>query len=99
MQRVQGRPTVILSHWALQLHEEFAIVAQRQFYVGQGYDALQTLVGAFAIGDGESLVFYENRNSTGQITGFDSSLAHTLGSKVMLEEVRALFHELESSAR
>lgn len=97
VQRVQGRPTVVLSHWALQLHPDFAIVGQRQFYVGQGYDALQTLVGAFALGNGESLVFYLNRTSTEQISGFGSSIAHRLGSKVMLEEVGALFRALRKS--
>lgn len=98
VQRVQGRPTVVLSHWVLQLHPDFAILGQRQFYVGQGYDALQTLVGAFAVGNGNSLVFYVNRTSTEQVSGFGSSIAHRLGNRVMLEEVESLFRALRTSA-
>ncbi len=97
VQRIQARPTVILSHWALQLHEEFAVAGERQFYVGQGYDALQIVVGAFSIGHGESLVFYVNRTSTGQVAGFGSSVAHPLGRKMMLREVTALFHEIREA--
>lgn len=97
VQRIQARPTVILSHWALQLHEEFAVAGERQFYVGQGYDALQIVVGAFSIGPGESLVFYVNRTSTGQVAGFGSSVAHPLGRKMMLRAVTALFHEIREA--
>lgn len=98
VQRIQGRPTAILSHWALQLHEEFAVVGERQFYVGQGYDALQIVVGAFSIEEGESIVFYTNRTSTDQVTGFGSSVARALGGKMMLREVTALFREIRASA-
>ena len=98
VQRVQDRPTVVLSHWVLQLHPDFAILGQRQFYVGQGYDALQTLVGAFAVGQGDSLVFYLNRTSTEQVSGFGSSIAHRLGGKVMLDEVESLFRALRASS-
>lgn len=98
VQRIQGRPSVILSHWALQLHAEFAVAGERQFYVGQGYDALQIVVGAFSIGEGESLVFYVNRTSTGRVTGFGSSVARALGQKMMLREVMALFREIRASA-
>lgn len=97
VQRIQARPTVILSHWALQLHAEFAVVGERQFYVGHGYDAQQIVVGAFSIGHGESLVFYVNRTSTGQITGFGGSVARPLGRKLMLREVTALFREIRGA--
>jgi hypothetical protein len=97
LQRIQDRPTAILSHWALQLHDEFALVGERQFYVGQGYDALQGVIGAFSIGEGESLVFYENRTSTGQVTGLFGPLARALGRRMMRREVTALFREIRKS--
>lgn len=97
VQRIQDRPTVILSHWAMQLHQEYAVVGERQFYVGQGYDALQIVVGAFSIGEGESLVFYVNRTTTGRVTGFGSSVSRTLGRRMMLREVTALFREIRGS--
>lgn len=99
LQRIHGRPSVILSHWALQLHEEFAVIGERQFYVGQGYDALQAVVGAFSIAEEESLVFYVNRTSTDQLAGFGSSLAHALGRRMMLREVFTLFRQLRESVR
>jgi len=98
VQQVRGRPTVTLSHWALQLHEEFAIIGQRQFYVSHGYDALQIVVGAFAIGNDESLVFYVNRTYTDQVTGFGSSIARIVGNKMMEREVVHLFREIRRSA-
>ena len=88
---------MILSHWALQLHEEFAVVGERQFYVGQGYDALQIVVGAFALGEGESIVFYVNRTSTDQVTGLGSSVARALGGRMMLREDTHLFRQIRAS--
>lgn len=98
LREIQGRPTVILSHWAMQLHQEYALVSERQFYVGQGYDALQIVIGAFSVGEGGSVIFYVNRTATDRVAGFGGSVAHALGRGVMLREVMALFREIRASA-
>ena len=97
LQRIQNRPTAILSHWALQLHEQFAVFGERQFYVGQGYDALQGMIGAFSIAEGESLVFYENRTTTGRVTGLFGSVARAIGHMMMIREVTAFFRDIRES--
>lgn len=99
LRRIQGRPTVVLSHRALRRHAAFSMVAERQFYVSRGYDALQVVVGAFSLGQGESLVLYTNRTATGRVAGFGSALAHRAGRRVMSGEVTKLFREIRAAAR
>lgn len=90
IQSVQDRPTVVLSHRAIERHQDHAIVGRRNFYVGQSFNSLQIIAGAFAYGD-QTLVFYTNRTFTDQVAGFGSSAAHKIGRKMMLGEIEKLF--------
>ncbi len=97
VQRILDRDTVILSHRAQQLHADFALAGERQFYVGQGYDALQIVVAVFAVGEHESIVFYTNRTTTDRLGGFAGSATHAIGRRLMLREVLALFREIRGA--
>jgi hypothetical protein len=90
IQSVQERPTVVLSHRAIERHQDHAIVGRRNFYVGQSFNSLQIIAGAFAYGE-QTLVFYTNRTFTDQVAGFGSSAAHKIGRKMMLGEIEKLF--------
>ena len=88
-QNIQDRPTFLLSHMMLYEGEELAFAAERQFFVGQSYNSLQVIFGAFSADD-STLVFYLNRTSTDQVAGFMSGTRHTVGRKFMDKEVRRL---------
>ena len=96
-QTIQDRPTVVLSHWTTQLHTGYGLIAERQFYVGQSYNAQQIVAGAFALSDSESIVFYTNRTASDQVAGFGSTAAHAIGRRFMLSEVVALFESMRTS--
>ena len=95
-QNIQDRPTFILSHRMLHVREGIAVAAERQFYVGQSYNSLQTLYGLIPQGD-KTLVFYLNRTSTDQVAGFMTSTRHGVGRKIMEKEVRKWFEQVLAS--
>jgi hypothetical protein len=89
-QRVQDRPTFVLSHRVRCLQGGMAFVAERQFYVGQSYNALQILVAFVPAGD-RTIVAYLNRTSTDQVAGFMKGTRHTMGRQIMEKEIRKEF--------
>jgi len=89
-QTIQDRPTFILAHRALWVGDQLVLSAERHFYVGQSYNSLQVIIGAFAQGD-TSLLFYRNRTSTDQVAGFMQGTRHSMGRKFMEKEVRSFF--------
>ncbi len=95
-QNIQDRPTFILSHRMLQVHEGIALAAERQFYVGQSYNSLQIFYGLLPQG-GKTLVFYLNRTSTDQVAGFMSGTRHGVGRKIMEKEVQKWFEQVLAS--
>lgn len=79
------------------LHEAYALIGERQFYVGHGYNALQIVVGAYSTGDGESMVFYSNRTASDQVAGFLHGPASAMARRVMLREVVQLFTDIRAT--
>ena len=92
-QSIQDRRTPILSHRLLHVEPGAAFLAERQFYVGHSYNALQVLAGLMPI-EGSTLVFYLNRTSTDQVAGALSPLRHDAGRRLMAKEIRAHFEQL-----
>ena len=97
-QSVQDRPTFALSHRCLHVEPALAFLAERQFYVGQSYNSLQVVAGAFPMGD-KTLLFYLNRTSTDQVAGFMSGTRHSVGRKMMAKELRSYFETLRASLK
>lgn len=82
LQDVDDRPTAVLSHRLFAQREGVALLYERQFYVGQSYNALQILAGVFDTPDG-TVVVYSNRTSTDRVAGFGSSAAHAVGRRLL----------------
>ncbi len=89
-QVIQDRPTFILAHRALWAGDDLVFSAERHFYVGQSYNSLEVIMGAFPDGDA-SILFYRNRTSTDQVAGFMQGTRHSMGRKFMEKEVRGFF--------
>ena len=68
---------------------DFALGSQRQFFVGQSYDALQIVVGLFAVEQG-TLLIYSNRTYTEQVAGFGSGARHRIGRGMLIDTVTTM---------
>ena len=88
-----GEPTLMLIH-AFSTHDPRALVAvQRQYYVSRGYNVEQA-VAAFAPVTEGTIVVYTNHTSTDQVDGFGGSAKRSIGEKLMLSQLQALFEGL-----
>ena len=96
VQSIQERPTAILVHRLFEKHEDFAVGGRREYFVGQSFNSLQLIAGAFPFGE-DTLIFYTNRTFTDQVAGFGSGTKHTVGRKMMLGEVVKLFESIRAS--
>jgi len=65
-QRIDDRPTFLLAHRMFQVKQSYAVMTERQFYVGHSYNTRQIIVGCLPVNQG-TVVFYTNRLSTDRI--------------------------------
>jgi hypothetical protein len=87
---LDGRPNYVLRHrMEVPLAAGVAVV-DRDFYVSRGYNTSQATSGLIAV-DAGTLVFYRDRVSTDQLTGFASSVKQALGERVMAQQLTAIF--------
>ena len=77
--------------------EHRMVAAERQFYVGLSYNSLQITYMALPVPAG-SVLFYTNRTSTDQVTGFGRSVRHAIGRGMMEAEVKAFLDQLRRTA-
>lgn len=87
---LDDRPNLTLRHRMAMPAGDGFVVADREFYVSQGYNEMQALAG-FLPADGGTVVFYVTRTSTDRAGGFGSSAKHAIGRKVMAREIEAIF--------
>jgi hypothetical protein len=91
--RVQGRPAYALAHRLSEVRSELALFAERQFYVGTSYNALQTFIGLLPDGD-RTILVYTNRTFTDQVAGLGSNVRHSVGRSKMMSAVIRNFEAL-----
>ncbi|HEV7733430.1 MAG TPA: hypothetical protein VGR62_14780 [Candidatus Binatia bacterium] len=87
---LDDRPNLTLRHRMAMPAGDGFVVADREFYVSQGYNEMQALAG-FLPAEGGTVVFYVTRTSTDRAGGFGSSAKHAIGRKVMAREIEAIF--------
>lgn len=92
---VEDRPTFVLVHRMVINNPDRMIVLTRQFYVGQSYNAAQSVSGAIEIKDG-TLVLSNNRTSTDQVAGFMSGTRHSVGRGMMRDELVERLEEIKA---
>ncbi len=95
-QKVEGRPTFILTHRMSIVRPEGAFMAERQFYVGHSYNSLFLLAGCLPV-EGGSVVFYSNHTSTDQVAGFGSGMRHSIGRGQMRDEITKSFQQIRAT--
>lgn len=84
--KVEGRPTAILGHHIRLTAATGEVILSRQFYVGHSYNSSQLSIACLPYRDG-SLLFFATRSFTDQVTGFGSSLKHSIGREQMQGEI------------
>ena len=86
---VQDRPTVVLIHRLVDPAGDVEIVAEQHFYVSQGYNALQIVVGLFPLERGTAVI-YTNRTHSDQAARF-GRMAQSIGRRMLVDEVTRFF--------
>lgn len=98
VRRIEDRPTPILLHWMAQTQPWGAVIAAREYYVGHSYNSSETLAGCLAYRGG-TLIFYEIRSFTDQVTGLASELKHGIARQRLKDEMVERVEWLRESLR
>ena len=80
------RPTVTLRHRFGLVIDDVNLLVDREFYVSQGYNEMQALMG-FIPFDGGTLVFYRADTSTDRVSGTSSTVKHSIGRRMMAKQI------------
>ena len=91
-----GEPTIALTHNLYIPDGDVWIVFQRQFYVSEGYNCEQAIAAFVPVTKGTA-VFYINRTSTDQVSGFGGSAKRSIGSKLLASQLEALYSKATSA--
>jgi len=91
-----GEPTIALTHNLYLPEGEVWIVFQRQFYVSEGYNCEQAIAAFVPVSDGTA-VFYINRTSTDQVSGFGGGAKRSIGSKLLASQLEKLYSKVSSA--
>jgi hypothetical protein len=66
------------------------VAADREFYVSQGYNAMQAL-GAILPVEGGTMVFYRCHTFTDRVGGFGTASKRSIGRKIMAKQLEKIF--------
>jgi len=93
---VQGRPAVVLLHRLLGSEGDAVVLADRQLYVSQGYNALQIVVALLPVQEGTAVI-YVNRTHSDQAARF-GRVAQGMGRRMLVGEVTRFFEAARQAA-
>jgi hypothetical protein len=93
-----GEPTVSLTHSLFVPDGDAWVIVQRQFYVSTGYNSEQA-IGALLPAKNGTIVFYSNRTSTDQVTGFGGSAKRSIGSKLLASQLQNLYEKVRATQK
>lgn len=92
----QGRRAFVLAHWMVDINENYALIAERQYYVTHTYDTLQNMIACLPYRGG-TLVGLLNQTFTGKVAGFARGIRHDVGRSRIQETIRPLFELLRNA--
>ena len=93
--KLDNRPVFQLRHYMADIHDNFAVVAEMQFYVGHTYNSMLTVIGCVPY-EGGTVVFCTNRTFTDQVAGFGSSLKRNVGRRRIEDSISEYFAKLRT---
>ncbi len=94
--QVQGRPTPLLIQHLVDVTPALAVYVERQFYVGNTYNASQILCAAVPYEDGV-LILSSNRVSTDQVAGLGGEMKRLIGRRQLRSEIVKRFDRIRAA--
>jgi hypothetical protein len=93
-----GVPTVSLTHSLFVPDGDAWVIVQRQYYVSTGYNSEQA-IGAVLPAKNGTIVYYSNRTSTDQVTGFGGSAKRSIGSRLLASQLQDLYEKVRATQK
>jgi len=93
IEQEDGRPIYSLKHQLVDIGNDHALIAERQFYVSHSLDGLQVTILCLRDGD-HTLVGMLNHTFTGKVSGFGQTIAHRIGRAKVREKILPMFESL-----
>ena len=84
------RPTVSLRHRMTLAIDGSYFIADREFFVSQGYNELQGLAALMPV-EGGTLILYRADTSTDRVSGTGSTMKHSIGRRMMAKQLQEIF--------
>jgi len=91
---LDDRPVLILEHQMVKEDENLSLIADWQYFISQGLDALQAETICLPYNEG-TLIMLDAQTFTGRVTGFGSTISHKIGRYQMERHIRPLFETLK----
>ncbi len=92
--KVEKRPTFVLEHRILERSPVNLTILRREFFVGHSYNVAQAISGAYTISNKGTLFFSTIRSSSDQVAGLMRGTRHTIGRKLMRDELVTRFKNM-----
>ena len=93
--KIDGRVAFILKHQMLKKRENLILIAERQFYISNTLDAIQTQILCTPYKNG-TLVTLSSQSYTDKVAGFGRGVAIKIGRHMMEKQIRPKFDDLEN---
>jgi len=87
---IHDEMTYILAHVMVAADGAARVVARREYYVSTGYNAEQSVAGLLPVAGG-TVVLYMTHAFTDQVAGSGGSVKRSIGSRVMADQMKAIF--------
>ena len=91
-----GGSVTSLKHWMIEQSPDYALIAERKFYISYSLDAMNTLILLFPDGE-ECYVFLLNLTFTQKVTGIGGFIAHKVGRSKVKYNVVPLLEGLQAA--
>ncbi len=91
---IEDRPVFILKHQMVEEKENVLVIAERQFYISNGLDAIQTQILCMPHKDG-TFVALSSQSFTKKVSGFARGVAVEVGRHMMSKEIVPVFESLQ----
>jgi len=95
---MDGRPNFTLRHRLAMPLDDAYVVADREYYVGFGYNETQALAALLPIAEGTAAV-YVDRTTTDQLGGFGASAKQAIGRSVLAKQIGEIFQKLRGELK
>ncbi|MDP1823131.1 MAG: hypothetical protein Q8L48_07815 [Archangium sp.] len=96
--KVDGVPTIALTHGMSVPNGDAFLVMQRQFYVSEGFNCEQAIVALLPV-EGGTMVIFSNHTSTDKVEGFPSGIKRSIGRGIVAKQLEKLFGKLQRRNR